>query len=73
MSGIKKRTYSGDYLNHLAFPLGTLYRQDGSSTLAGKLLHDGRLCLEFTLPALEVAVWVIECPRAVNTRHHRCL
>jgi len=53
-------------LGHGKARQATLYRQDGSSTLAGKTLPDGRLCLEFNLPALEVAIWVIECPRAAK-------
>jgi hypothetical protein len=53
-------------LGHTTARQGILHRQDGSSDPAGKLLPDGRLCLEFTLPALEVAVWAVKCPRAAN-------
>ena len=45
---------------------GMLYRQDGSSSPAGKIRSDGRLCLEFTLPALEVAIWGVESPRTAR-------
>jgi len=42
---------------------GRLYRQDGTVSSAGKMLPDGRICLDFNLPALEVAVWVVESPQ----------
>ncbi|MFH1007461.1 MAG: DUF6259 domain-containing protein [Candidatus Latescibacterota bacterium] len=40
---------------------GTLCRQDGSTSPAGRVLPDGRIELELELPALEVAVWTVPC------------